>query len=328
MRKLALAASALTIFSLSACAPAATDGGDGGDGVVNDLAAVCNPLTGGEAASALSVTGEFGVAPTVDFPSPLTTAGIESIEVIKGTGQEFVGNQLVEFEYSIYNGGNGEPIQASEYDGTDSLIDHFAPDETPDYCSALTGTREGSRVAFVMSPEIGHNNEGIADLAVGPDDALVFVFDLKRVYLPFAVGTAKAPQAGLPTVILAANRVPGITIPNESAPTELKIATLIEGSGPVIAEDQQATLHYTGFVWETGEKFDSSWDGNRPAQFQVSKGALIDGFVSALVGQKVGSQVIAVIPPDLGYGDQAQGSIPPNSTLIFVIDILGVDAAK
>jgi peptidylprolyl isomerase len=82
-------------------------------------------------------------------------------------------------------------------------------------------------------------------------------------------------------------------------------------------------MHYSGFLWDTSEQFDSSWDGGQPTQFVLQDGALIEGFISAVVGQTVGSQVIAVIPPDLGYGDQGAGTIPPGATLVFVIDILG-----
>jgi peptidylprolyl isomerase len=60
-----------------------------------------------------------------------------------------------------------------------------------------------------------------------------------------------------------------------------------------------------------------------PTSFQVSAESVIQGFVQSLEGIKIGSQVVAVIPPELGYGDTAQGSIPAGSTLIFVIDVLG-----
>ena len=91
-----------------------------------------------------------------------------------------------------------------------------------------------------------------------------------------------------------------------------------------MAVGDQVIVHYSGWTWE-GEQFDSSWDRISPASFTVSSNSLIEGFVQALEGVKIGSQVIAVIPPDLGYGDSAQGSIPAGSTLIFVIDVLGKD---
>jgi peptidylprolyl isomerase len=86
------------------------------------------------------------------------------------------------------------------------------------------------------------------------------------------------------------------------------------------------TLHYSGFLWDSGSKFDSSWDRGEPVQFEVSPGMLIEGFLSAVVGQEVGSRVVVVIPPALGYGQQASATIPANSTLVFVIEILGTSS--
>jgi peptidylprolyl isomerase len=154
----------------------------------------------------------------------------------------------------------------------------------------------------------------------------VFVFDLTRVYLGQAEGTAVAPEAGLPTVVTTPEGIPGITIPKTAAPEDLRIAQLIKGGGETVKSGDKVTMHYSGFLWDGSTKFDSSWDKGSPAQFVVAEGQLIDGFLSAVVGQTVGSRVVAVIPPSLGYGQQASETIPANSTLIFVIDILGTSS--
>jgi peptidylprolyl isomerase len=82
-------------------------------------------------------------------------------------------------------------------------------------------------------------------------------------------------------------------------------------------------VHYTGVVWGEDEPFDSTWDGE-PASLTLD--AVVPGFAKALEGQTVGSQVLVVVPPAEGYRDQAQAGIPAGSTLVFVIDILGLDA--
>ena len=83
-------------------------------------------------------------------------------------------------------------------------------------------------------------------------------------------------------------------------------------------------VHYSGWTWD-GNQFDSSWERGRPAEFTVSPQSLIQGFVQALEGVTVGSQVIAIIPPELGYGDTGTGSIPGGATLVFVVDVLSID---
>jgi peptidylprolyl isomerase len=178
-------------------------------------------------------------------------------------------------------------------------------------------------VVAILPPEQAHNGEGIPDLGVGPADSFVFVIDLKKVFMDRATGSNVAPEAGFPSVVTTPEGIPGVTIPNSPAPTELKVAQLIRGEGEIVQKGQLVTMHYSGFIWDSSEKFDSSWDSGQPAQFQMQDGALIEGFLSAVVGQPVGSQVIAIIPPALGYGDAGAGTIPPGATLVFVIDILG-----
>ena len=83
-----------------------------------------------------------------------------------------------------------------------------------------------------------------------------------------------------------------------------------------------AVVKYTGWTTD-GKQFDSSWDKNTTFDADVSSsGQIIQGWKDGLIGQTVGSQVLLVIPPDKGYGNKASGSIPANSTLVFVVDIL------
>jgi peptidylprolyl isomerase len=188
------------------------------------------------------------------------------------------------------------------------------------------GAKEGSRVVAIFPPKDAHDGRGVESLGVGPNDSFVFIFDLSRVYLEKAAGSAVAPEAGMPAVVTTPEGIPGVTIPKTDAPAELRIAQLVKGSGDTVESGDNVTMHYSGFLWANGTKFDSSWDRGTPAQFQVVEGQLIEGFLSAVVGQPVGTRVVVVIPPSLGYGDQGSATIPANSTLVFVIDILGTSS--
>ena len=85
------------------------------------------------------------------------------------------------------------------------------------------------------------------------------------------------------------------------------------------------TVNYYGAVWGQDQPFDESYSRGTPASFGLTPGGLIEGWVKGLEGVTVGSRVMLVIPPDLGYGPQGSGEkIPGNSTLVFVIDVLGV----
>ncbi|MER5885777.1 FKBP-type peptidyl-prolyl cis-trans isomerase [Streptomyces sp. NPDC001941] len=105
-------------------------------------------------------------------------------------------------------------------------------------------------------------------------------------------------------------------------PKELKINVLSEGKGDKLKKGDQASVNYLGQLWAGDKPFDNSFDRGQPFDVNVGGGGVIEGWQKALDGQKVGSRLEVSIPPELGYGDQGQGDIPPKSTLVFVMDIV------
>ena len=136
-----------------------------------------------------------------------------------------------------------------------------------------------------------------------------------------AEGIAVAPVDGLPVVTLSASGEPTVANPATDPPADLIAQTLIEGEGAAVAAGDVLIAHYSGWLWD-GTAFDSSWSSGNAATLVVADGEVIAGWVDGLVGKAIGSQVLLVVPPSLGYGDVAQGSIPAGSTLVFVVDIL------
>jgi FKBP-type peptidyl-prolyl cis-trans isomerase FkpA len=104
----------------------------------------------------------------------------------------------------------------------------------------------------------------------------------------------------------------------------LKFEDLIEGEGEVAAAGHRVTVHYTGWLTD-GTKFDSSLDRNDPFMFSLGAGQVIRGWDEGVEGMKVGGKRKLTIPPQLGYGAYgAGGVIPPNATLVFEVELLGV----
>jgi FKBP-type peptidyl-prolyl cis-trans isomerase len=105
---------------------------------------------------------------------------------------------------------------------------------------------------------------------------------------------------------------------------ELTVEDIQIGSGAEAQSGQQVSVHYTGWL-TNGTKFDSSVDRGKPFGFRLGAGMVIQGWDQGVAGMKVGGKRKLTIPPGLGYGARgAAGVIPPNATLIFEVELLGV----
>jgi peptidylprolyl isomerase len=111
---------------------------------------------------------------------------------------------------------------------------------------------------------------------------------------------------------------------NLTTPSGLKVEILQEGNGPVPQKGQTVVVHYTGTL-ENGKKFDSSRDRGEPFSFVLGAGQVIRGWDEGLALMNVGSRAKLTIPSQLGYGSSGAGNvIPPNATLIFDVELVGV----
>jgi FKBP-type peptidyl-prolyl cis-trans isomerase FkpA len=108
----------------------------------------------------------------------------------------------------------------------------------------------------------------------------------------------------------------------------LEYEDTVEGTGDTAKAGQRVRVHYTGWLYnngQAGKKFDSSKDRNDPFVFGLGGGQVIKGWDEGVAGMKVGGTGRLVIPPHLGYGVRgAGGAIPPNATLLFEVELLGI----
>jgi len=117
---------------------------------------------------------------------------------------------------------------------------------------------------------------------------------------------------------------PLVTVPPSSPPTELLIEDLVVGSGSPVGVGDFLIMDYVGVSYSTGLQFDASWDRGSPFPFELGAGRVIQGWDQGIVGMSVGGRRSLTIPPELAYGENGSGSgsIGPNETLVFVVDLI------
>lgn len=133
--------------------------------------------------------------------------------------------------------------------------------------------------------------------------------------------TEESANAGeAPKVSGSLDEKPEIADTSGDPPTELIEKDIKKGTGPAAKDGDTVTVNYVGKNWSNNEEFDTSW-GKDAFEFKLGEGGVIKGWDQGVVGMKKGGRRLLVIPPDLGYGAQGQGSIPANETLVFVVDL-------
>jgi hypothetical protein len=267
----------------------------------------------GAASDAVTTTGDVNTVPTVTFTTPLAVESVQRTVDIVGTGQAIKDGDYVQYALTAVQADSGtaegsvgygdsptQPIQVSSGSGVEQYFG----------CATV-----GSRIV-------------VAQPGAQSNPAEVLVIDVLGVTTADAWCAAEDTTVPFPTVAFDASGAPTITIPaNTTPPTAVALETLTPGDGAVVQDGDSVTVNYTGVKWSDGTVFDSSWAKGDPATFSTSQ--VIAGFQRALVGQKVGSTVLAVIPPVCGYGtDTTSGNALAGETLVFVVNIIATVPAS
>lgn len=134
-------------------------------------------------------------------------------------------------------------------------------------------------------------------------------------------GDSSSGKTQLPKVSGSAGEKPELGDASGDPPSELITKDLKKGTGKEAKTGDKVSVQYVGHNWSNNEEFDASWTAGKAFEFKLGEGQVIKGWDEGVVGMKEGGRRLLVIPPDLGYGAQAQGSIPANETLIFVVDL-------
>ncbi len=272
--------------------------------------------------------GSETAAPTVEVkPKPLTVTETTTRVVKAGDGAQVKGDEIVSLKYVLVNGKDSSQLDTNF--GKQNLGLNLADANLlPGLKKGLTNQKVGSRILVAMPPKDAFGTQGNTNMKVGGEDTIVFLMDVLSADKPLssAQGKAVKPAEGLPTVKVAEGKAATISIPKgKKAPTKTVAQLLVEGEGKKVQAGQTIRVTYTGALWKDGKNFDSSATSSPNGYFEtvIGQKQVIKAWDEHLVGQKVGSRVLLVVPPADGYG--AAGSPPKISgtdTLVFVVDIL------
>ncbi|MFC9244187.1 FKBP-type peptidyl-prolyl cis-trans isomerase [Streptomyces sp. NPDC057136] len=291
--------------------------------------AACGDEKGSDSASskngvpAITAGAKFGEKPTLakgegDPPKELQTEVIS-----EGDGAKLKNGDAIQVNYLGQSWDSAKPFDNSFDKGQPFDLTLGAGMVIQGWDKGLVGQKVGSRVELVIPPELGYGAQGQGDIK--PNATLVFVVDiLKATQIPASAKGSEVAQDNidLPKVGTKTDgKAPTVTIPKSDPPKKLVSNYILESDGEVIKESDSVVVNYVGLLWKGSKPFDSTYQTGKTATFPLAQ-ITLKGLKDGLVDKKVGSRVLLVIPPDQGFGDKAQQTVPAKSTLVFAVDIL------
>ena len=316
-----VAASAAALLALSACGGDSDSGGDDKKGE-----------------SSASSSSSSSPAPTLAEPKPADTKKVKGIKVGKASGdkppkltlpggkvsvsqttvnvlEEGKGKALedavVEVDMAMYTAKDGKSVPGLDTftQGGPQALDLSGDQILPGFIKAIKGQKVGSSGVAVLPAKDMYGKEGFPDAGVGPNEDLILYFDVVDEAMTEAEGTKVEPKEGLPEVEWKDDAPAKFTISGDAkkAGKKTEVQPLIKGDGETVKKGDTIDVTYTGATLKDGKVFDSSMKaGKAPVSFPIGEGGVIPGWDKGLVGQKVGSRVLLVIPAKEAYGSEKE----------------------
>lgn len=277
---------------------------------------------------AITAGTKFGEKPTVAKGSGDPSKDLAVKTVIAGNGRPVAENDFIKANYlgQIWSSGK---VFDNSYDRNPLVLQLAQGSIIDGWRYALTGKKIGSRVEIAVPPTWGYGPSGNEQAGIKGTDTLVFVIDLLDSFNTKSSAKGKeVPQtdAALPKVATNTDGgLPKVTLPKSDPPKKLVSNYVLEGDGEEVTKKQAILCQFQGLEWQGGRTFQKTYGSGRLSQFSVEQmEQVVKGLAQGVTGKKVGSRVLIVVPPDLGYGDNppSGSGIKKGATLVFTVDIL------
>lgn len=264
-------------------------------------------------------------APTVTVPNGPPPKKLEVRDLKEGSGAAAKAGDDVTVSYVGVNYKTGKEFDAYWERPEPYTFKLGAGEVIPGWDQGLKGMKAGGRRELIIPPGLAYGASGVKPV-IPPNETLVFLVALEAVEpaTPSDSADSSTAQPAEETSATAKKKTkPKVTVPKGPPPKKLVIEDLEEGSGPKAKPGDEVTVDYVGVNYGTGKEFGTSWN-REPLTFKLGDGLVIEGWEKGIAGMKAGGRRKLIIPPDLGYGNHPTETIPPESTLVFVVDLVSV----
>lgn len=275
----------------------------------------------------VEVGGEYGARPSVSIDTPLQVRETTAWTTRTGEGDEVGPNATTILALTLTDARTGKTAISTHDEGQRPLEITLGDQVFPALPKSLVGKPAGSRVVIASSPDDAYGDAGAPQIGVQGGDSIVMVADVLSTdptsVLDGPTGARSAPPAGVPTLRERDGVPVGFDFGGLDTAKKYRAVLLREGTGPVVEEPDRIAADYLGQVWGADAPFDETFT-DQPSEFSIGLGSVLKAWDRGLVGLREGSRVMLICPPALAYGSASQPGIPAGSTLVFVVDVLGV----
>lgn len=311
MRRLAgLLVVPLLLLSTAACGDSGSDSAQTKNGV-----------------PAITKGAKFGEEPTLSQGKGTPPKDLKVEVISEGDGPALKKGDVAQVNYlgQVWDG--KEPFDQSFGKGKPFDVTIGAGQVIKGWDQGLEGKKVGSRLELVIPPALGYGEQGSGE-KIKPNATLVFVVDIvKGTSIPASATGKEVPQddKDLPKVGTNTDgKEVSVAVPKDvTPPAKLVSNYVLESDGAVVKDTDSVVVKFNGKTWKDDKTFESTYTSGQSVTWPLSE-LSVKGLKEGIVGKKAGSRILLVIPPDQGFGDKEQGTIPANSTLVFSLDILAV----
>jgi peptidylprolyl isomerase len=267
-----------------------------------------------------SGTTDLSQKPEIKVPEGDAPTETTFTDIVCGTGPVATDGMKVDIKYVGVLLKDGKEFDSSWARGNTTIALTLGEGVIPGFSKGLAGMHIGGRRQIVIPSKDGYGDQARGGIPANAD--LVFVVDMVSVHKAPAAVPCKASGTGTTDL----KKKPVVAPQTGAAPTKTTVIDVVCGTGPQAEEGSEVQVKYLGVLYDGGKEFDSSWARGVDETLPVTVGqGVIPGFSIGITGMKVGGRREVIIPASEGYGAQGSPpSIPPNATLVFVIDLVSV----